>query len=91
MCWISPHERAEECKLLEYFLAWRRLDDLHGMPNAVSIHPLPKVDMETNAKIRSLKCVGCCTPSARPADHETRAGNDALLMRGRHALVNTFG
>lgn len=50
--------------------------------------PLTQIDVEANAKAWVLKSVGGGGNRGRPAHHQARAGDDAVLMRFRHATID---
>src|SRR5262245_46365004 len=51
-----------------------------GRPCAPSVSPLPEVDMKADAQRRSISCIRCRRRRGRPAHHETRARDNAVLV-----------
>src|SRR5205085_8654966 len=88
VCGIPTDERSECVQLsIDFRCDGSGIADRNslvvGPPRAVAIRPLAEVYVETDAEslppFRRRNCSRC----VRPADHEARAGDDAVLVRLR--------
>src|SRR5262249_51668453 len=90
---LASHERGEGLELIVDFAGDRsglvhRHDFVELHPGAVAIHPLAEVDVEPHAQLAVAPCILRGLVSRRPSDHEARTGDDAVLVRLKHAPVH---
>src|SRR5258706_15195741 len=85
---IAIEESAENRQLTIDLVLNRPCDFKYGLPIAISIHPLPQVEMKSDAQIRMASCVLGRRDGLRAGHHQAGTRHDAVLERLGDAAVH---
>ncbi len=64
-------------------------DDVRGLPPAVAVLPLAEIDVEAEREVGSLARIAGGLGSRRPANHQARARDHAVLVRTDDPPIDT--
>src|SRR4249920_811915 len=89
---LSAHQIEKNFELVSHFaldggLIVQANDCIKGYPAAAAINPFAQIEMETEAKLRMGSRVEHGFAGRQPPGHQTRAGDNPMLVRFDNAPV----